>query len=87
MRLPHFVDEDVIEYLEKHKSESSNEDDPFEEHAFLTDCLSLGLTIQDLKELTFNDVMKIMICKIRENRKEAIIPKATQSDWDALAGG
>lgn len=87
MRLPHFVDENVIKYLEKHKSESSNEDDPFEEHQFISNCLNMGLTIQDLKELTFNDVMKIMICKIRENRKEAVIPKATQSDWDALAGG
>ena len=54
----------------------------FEEHNFISSCLKIGLTIADLKEMQYVDVMKILICYL-----ENISPqnnngtrKATQQD-------
>lgn len=44
----------------------------------------MGLRIEDLKELEYKDVAKLMLCFIEERKEE---PKqATQADWDKLAG-
>ncbi len=60
-----------------------------EEHSFIACCLKMGLRIEDLKQLKYKDVAKIMLCYIdneniankKNNRK-----KATQSDIDKLLG-
>lgn len=56
-----------------------------EEHFFLASCLKIGLSISDLKELDYKDVAKIMLC-YADNMKKDKKKKATQSDWDKLAG-
>ena len=55
----------------------------FPEHEFLASCLRVGLHISDLKELTYIDVMKILLTFIdsKPRRKEA-----TQKDIDMLLG-
>lgn len=52
-----------------------------EEYRFVSTCLQMGLTIQDLKELEYIDVAKIMIASIPEDKK---YKKATAEDWDKL---
>lgn len=55
----------------------------FPEHHFLLACLRLGLTIQDLRFLTYVDVMKIFL-SIETKKKDTGVRKATQSDIDRL---
>lgn len=55
----------------------------FPEHQFLLACLRLGLTIQDLRFLTYVDVMKIFL-SIETKKKETGARKATQVDIDRL---
>jgi len=45
--------------------------------------LRIGLTIKDLKEITYIETMKILYSMIdkKENNK---MRKATQADWDRL---
>lgn len=64
-----------------------SEESLFPEHHFLLACLKLGLTIQDLRFLTYIDVMKIFLSIERgENTKKntSRIRKATQADIDKL---
>ena len=51
-----------------------------EEHRFLATCLKIGLRIEDLKELEYKDVAKMMLCFIEEKDGK----KATQADIDKL---
>lgn len=44
----------------------------------------MGLRIDDLKELEYKDVAKIMLCFVEKDKNKP--KKATQSDWDKLAG-
>ena len=44
----------------------------------------MGLRIDDLKELKYKDVAKIMLCFVDKKQTSR---KATQADWDRLAGG
>lgn len=63
--------------------QGDSEEALFPEHHFLLACLRLGLSIQDLKALTYVDVMKIFLSI--ETKKENIgIRKATQADIDKL---
>lgn len=55
----------------------------FPEHEFLASCLRIGLTIQDLKILTYIDVIKMFISLT--DKKEGT-KKATQKDIDKLLG-
>lgn len=55
-----------------------------EEQQFIANCLKVGLSIEDLKNLEYKDVLKILICY---NRKENDRRIATTSDWDKLCGG
>lgn len=55
----------------------------FPEHHFLLACLRLGLTIQDLRFLTYVDVMKIFL-SIETKKKDVGARKATQADIDRL---
>lgn len=52
-----------------------------EEHSFMASCLQSGFTIEDLKELEYVDVMKILLCMIPQDKKYR---KATAEDWDKL---
>ena len=45
----------------------------------------MGLRIEDLKELEYKDVAKLMLCFVEEQKPKT--KKATQADWDALARG
>lgn len=59
----------------------------FPEHHFLLACFRLGLTIQDLKFLTYVDIMKIFLSiESSGNLKgsTADVRKATQADIDRL---
>ena len=80
-----FIDKKVSEEL-KRINESSGDDTEvlFPEHFFLSVCLRLSLRIEDLKTLTYIDVMKIFLSTTRGKKRKA--RKATQSDWDRLAG-
>ena len=64
---------------------NSNHKEIFPEHEFLASCLRVGLHIADLKELTYVDVMKILITFISDNSK-ALTKEATQNDIDRLLG-
>ena len=57
----------------------------FPEHHFLLACLRLGLTIQDLRFLTYVDVMKIFLSIETKKTGETKYKEATQADWDRLA--
>lgn len=59
MPLVAFVDYELLEQLEKVDKKTGN-DSVFPEHEFLLSCLKIGLTIEDLKQLTYVDVMKIL---------------------------
>ena len=87
MPLVHFVDEELIEEakrIPKSKESKENENKALEEHQFIANCLQIGLRIEDLKQLKYKDVAKIMLCFI--DKKKSELRRATQSDWDKLAG-
>lgn len=81
-----FVDEEVLKETEKMQGDS--EEPLFPEHLFLLACLRLGITIQDLKILTYVDVMKIFLSMGSKKKQESIeqknVRKATQADIDRL---
>ena len=55
----------------------------FPEHYFLLACFRLGLTIQDLKFLTYVDIMKIFL-SIETKKEDTGVREATQADIDRL---
>lgn len=80
--MPHFVDDELKEEL-KRLPAGNEQSETLEEHQFIANCLKIGLRIEDLKELQYKDVVKIMLC-FTDRKKQP--RKATQSDWDRLAG-
>ena len=91
--LESFFDNEALEELEKiDKKETTYEgqntkNEVFPEHEFIVSCISFGLNIEALKELTYIDVVKMMITT-RKREKENKKPRyrmATQEDWDRLA--
>lgn len=79
-----FTDEEVTKQLSKIQN-SNNEQTIFPEHEFLSMCLKIDLSIQDLKELTYIDIMKIIISSVKYKNTKKNYKKATQADWDKLA--
>ena len=69
---------ELNEKLSKIKSDSLIS--AFPEHEFLGTCIKAGLSVNDLKQLTYIDVIKMLYTQIETKTK-----KATQSDWDRLA--
>ena len=61
--------------------------DAFPEHSFIATCLRVGLTIDDLKVLTYVDALKIVSSflpdKVEENTSENT-REANQQDIDRL---
>lgn len=82
MPLTHFVDEELIKETQKLSKNEEDTNEALEEHQFIANCLKMGLRLDDLKELEYKDVAKIMLCFVEKKDKPR---KATQSDWDALA--
>lgn len=82
------MDKKVFKELEKINT-NNNEESLFPEHDFLVSCLRMGLRIEDLKILTYVDVLKILISFIgRDNEKESAtqnrVREATQEDIQKL---
>ena len=82
------MDDELKEEVAKLKSNNSTINEKLEEHLFIANCLKMGLRMEDLKELDYKDVMKIMICynDSYPQQKKNQSRKATQADWDKLAG-
>jgi len=74
------VDKELIEAISKVKK-NNKESNFLEEHKFIANCLQVGLKIEDLKQLDYKDVAKILLSfNLEENNQE----KASQSDIDNL---
>ena len=71
--------------MKKLPNNNKNENEALEEHYFIASCLKMGLRIEDLKQLDYKDVAKLMLCFV--DKQEKTSRKATQADWDKLAGG
>ncbi|MCI8486124.1 MAG: hypothetical protein HFJ20_03330 [Clostridia bacterium] len=81
-----FVNEEVLIELDKINTDN-NKVSKFPEHDFILSALKIGLTIQDLKQLTYVDVAKMILCTIDiDNIKQSYqnIRNANQSDIDRL---
>lgn len=81
-----FVNEEVLIELDKINTDN-NKVSKFPEHDFILSALKIGLTIQDLKQLTYVDVAKMILCNIDiDNVKESYqnIRNANQNDIDRL---
>lgn len=86
MPLIAFVNEEVLIELDKINTDN-NKTSKFPEHDFILSALKIGLTIQDLKQLTYVDVAKMILCtfnidSVKENYQS--IRNANQSDIDRL---
>lgn len=78
-----FADEELSKELDKKIKTNVSTKEPFPEHEFIASCLRVGLSLNDLKELTYIDCMKILLSFLGEENKEKI---ATQKDIDKLLG-
>lgn len=81
------MDEKVFEKLKEINKDNKNQKESiFPEHEFLVTCLRMGLKIDDLKILTYVDVLKILIsfCEIDENMEENEVREATQEEIQSL---
>ena len=82
-----FVDEKVFKELEKINKKSKNKKESlFPEHDFLLSCLKIGLKLEDLKILTYIDVLKILIsfCDEDEETEQKGARQATQEEIQKL---
>lgn len=79
-----FIDVEVNNELKKIIKKEENMKSKFVEHEFLATCLKFGLTIKDLRELTYIDILKIFISTVSTDKEERY-RRATQEDWDKLA--
>ena len=84
MPLVPFVDNELIKEMNKLPNKNNSGNEALEEHQFIATCLKMGLRIEDLKQFQYKDVAKLMLCFI--DKEEPKIKKATQADWDKLAG-
>lgn len=74
------MDKELLEQLKLIKGTKSTDDNPME-YDFISKSLMMGFSINDIKELDYVDIAKIMICSIPEDKK---YKKATAADWDKL---
>lgn len=63
------------------RKNKTQESDELSEHRFLANCLQMGFRLDDLKELEYVDIAKVMVCSIPEDQK---YKKASAEDWDKL---
>lgn len=83
--LKNFTDEQVSKELDKIGGKGK-EKSMFPEHEFLNTCLGLNLSIEDLKVLSYIDVIKMLILmnKTIEKNTPKDYREATQADIDKL---
>ena len=72
------MDNELIEAISKVKKKN-RESNFLEEHIFIANCLQVGLKIEDLKQLDYKDVAKILLSFSLEEKKQE---RASQSDID-----
>lgn len=82
--IENFYDENLENELNKITSKNDEEENIFLEHNFIGNCIKFGLNINDLKILSYVDVLKILLSQINIKKSKSI-KKATQKDWDNLA--
>lgn len=84
--LTSFLDEETAKELEKIPNDT-NKQSVFPEHEFLKMCLDCGFSIEDVRILTYIDVVKVLLTSYIERKEEKTIKfkEATQEDWDKLA--
>lgn len=76
-----FVDEELAEMTKNSKGKVKLDD--YEDWRFLASCLTIGLSLDDLQQLQYKDVAKIMYVMI-EDSKEKKTRTATQADINKL---
>lgn len=83
MPLIPFVDNELINEMKKLPKNNKNESEALEEHQFIASCLKMGLRIEDLKQFTYKDVVKLMLCFVdKEDSRNT--NRATQQDINML---
>ena len=84
-----FYSQEVKEELDKIKTSEKNAEEQiiFQEHTLLSQCLGMGLNGNDLTQLSYIDVSKLLIVNLNraKNLRKPKYKIATTSDWDALA--
>lgn len=63
------MDKQVFEEFEKYKT-TNNEESLYPEHEFIISCLRIGLKLEDLKLLTFVDIIKLFMSYIGKPEKQ-----------------
>lgn len=81
-----FVDEETIKELKKIVKNEEETELKFPEHDFFATTLKIGLKIEDLKELTYVDILKIFISFLQKdtNKPTNGIRKATQEEINKI---
>lgn len=81
-----FVDEEAIKELKKIVKSEEEINLKFPEHDFFATALKIGLTIEDLKELTYVDILKIFISVLQKDKDKTTngVRKATQEEINQL---
>lgn len=91
--MPHFVNKELNDELErklKNKDKKEDKHDIFPEHVFVGTCLQARLTVDNLKSMTYVDIMKVLISLVPDtseiNNSKIKIRRATQEDMDKMRG-
>ena len=86
MPLITFVDEEAIKELKKLVKSEEEINLKFPEHDFFATALKIGITIEDLKELTYVDILKIFISFLQKDKDKTTngVRKATQDEINQL---
>lgn len=79
------MDNELLEELEKLPKSNEPVNENLEEAQFIANCLMIGLRIDDLKQMEYKDVVKILLCFSNNSENKNKKKQATQNDWDALA--
>lgn len=81
-----FVDEEAIKELKKLVKSEEEINLKFPEHDFFATALKIGITIEDLKELTYVDILKIFISFLQKDKDKTTngVRKATQDEINQL---
>jgi hypothetical protein len=80
------VDEEAIKELKKLVKSEEEINLKFPEHDFFATALKIGITIEDLKELTYVDILKIFISFLQKDKDKTTngVRKATQAEINQL---
>ena len=81
-----FVDEEAIKELKKLVKSEEEINLKFPEHDFFATALKIGITIEDLKELTYVDILKIFISFLQKDKDKTTngVRKSTQEEINQL---